>query len=834
MISHKYLNNKKGAAYSYFSALSTALLPALLVGIVQFALAVLTPLLTFVSYNSTAKDDITAKEKLSKLYDFRIYGSTDLINEFTVYIILGVIGILSVFTAVRLFSFICDKKTVNVYYSLGVKRSTLFLTKYAGGVTLLALAHAIPVTLSYIINVIFLGPSIRMSLSLLHMFTGFFIFSLIFFSVTSAVFSCVGTVAEAVVHSTVLVFSPTVIFFVLEQILSNLLPNSVYNIYARSFESVHYGYSTAVSDSLITATSKYNPLLFFAEDIMNYSVGKLEEGKVISAETGKAWSFPLTYELIPWFGVCLLCTLFGLFMFKRLKAENCGFLNTNKVLGNYSIFVLCFFASTLFFSEMRWEGPTTVFVAGGICAFIVYLIAEIFLKRNFKKIVTTLYKFVAHACVIAIIFAIIANGAFGYDTRLPDKTKIESVQVAVPFSYSQISTKSSDFGYTFENFLFAYEADNYYRYLPEFTTEKDIETVRSLHEDLISDSSDDGTECQVLIKYNYKDGGSFSRLISVKNAFSERKLFTLFETDAYKAQLKNLFFDDTRVEDLKSYIEKNEYYYDYEMLNDLAFEYEYSQVSVTSSSLYEHTDLSLTKEQFNEIKKAIYDDLSTQTANDMFLSNDRQLGVITLSSAVSYEELLPDGYYTTDIPGQPAIAPDDRIDEDDSEFDEEPIEDDGTEENRSYQGNTILGNLGYENSGYQVIVTDKMTNTLNFLNKYGLSNLLTSKLQIESVSLAKSDFEALLPHYYESTQIYDFWAYTGNITLYDDMTNEALQDFEESFSNIKITDKQTLEKFDQVMKLHEYASKDGYLCLVKYTGNIYCVKYVSAEDCPQF
>lgn len=823
MISHKYLNNKKGAAYSYFQGLSSTMVSTILLAAFQILFFVGLPLYEFISINSSEHDAVFVEaEKADKKYDFLIYGLPDLTGDFITYIVLAVIGLLSIFTAVRLFSFICDKKTVNVYYSLGIKRTTLFFSKYAAGATALALAHMIPVILSYIVNVIFLGPSIRMSFSLIHMFTGFFIFSLIFYSVTACVFASVGTVSEAVVHSVILIFSPTVLIFVVEQIISALLPSSPYDSRPMHFSGI-YEYTS--QSSLLASTAKYNPLLFFAKDIMNYSCGTLNDGAVISTGTSKAWAFPLTFMLIPWFAVCLAFTLLGLFLFKHVKAENCGFLNTNKILGNYSIFVLCFFASTLFFGEIQYSGYTSVFTVGAILAFAVYLIAEIFLKRNFKKIVTSLYKFAAHAVVIALILGTVMTDVFGYSSFIPNKNKVKSVELSAPFSYAAISTDDMktfsmsmdmiqipEFGYTT-------------RFLPEFTSSKDIDTVMNIHKALIENDTDDGTVSKVLIRYNYNDGTHTQRLIPVTNKDNIELLFTLFDTDAYKNELKNIFFRENRKEYLKNYFKNSNFYYDStSCVAEAALEYEYSNVLITSSSLYEHNKISLSQEQFNKLKTALYNDLSATSAKEFFLGNAKQLGVISFEptqDAVDwFEQEIYGNTYTE--PGM-IITPDVVIDGD---YDNEIIDED---ESGYYEYQTYsLGNYDRASS-YDVIITESMTETLNFLNETGYRSLLDTQYQIEAIRLKNCDYSDMI--YYDNAFIYDFYAYSPSPEYYTAEKSEYAA-IEDNFSMTKITDAQSISKLNDVMKLHEYSYPDGYLCLVKYTNDVYCMKYVSAEDLP--
>ena len=126
MIFQKSLAKKKGRAYAFFSGLVTGIVPALLqllfVGGITFAVAL--------SELMSREDNLKENEKLSDTIRYIIgIGESLYINEYISLIMCGVV-VIGIFTAIRLFSFAADKKTVNVYYSLGIKRVTLFASKF--------------------------------------------------------------------------------------------------------------------------------------------------------------------------------------------------------------------------------------------------------------------------------------------------------------------------------------------------------------------------------------------------------------------------------------------------------------------------------------------------------------------------------------------------------------------------------------------------------------------------------------------------------------------------------------------------------------------------------
>lgn len=845
MTFHKYLSNKKGAAYSFFSAMTKTAVPAALTALFHLILSVILPVTEFISINTAAKEDLTGNSPTAdKVLDFLICGRYGSLDTALIYIILAVFGFISILTAVKVFSFICDKKTVNVYYSLGIKRSVLYISRYLGGALSLALATAIPLTLSYFVNLIFLGASVQLSLSLLHMFTGFYIFSLICYSITAAVFSSVGTVAEAEIFSIAIIFAPSVLIFVFQQIITAFLPSAAYGIYAPAFEDDFYNYTSA---TLLEQTQRFNPLLFFTDDISMFSGGTFsQDGKVMLNRGKVLWENPATYELLPWFIVCIAASLIGLFLFKRIKAENCGFLDTNKVLSNITTFGMCLTGASLLLGEMQWEPPVIVLGIGAFIAFILYIAAEIFLKRNFRKILKSLYKFVAHIAVIAIIFGIFYSGAFGFDKYIPDRKKVVSAEISVPFSYSEITTANMGYGWNSDMFMRVFEPYEY-RFLPVITDEKDIDTLMDIHKYINENDTEDGISNNVLIRYNYADGSFCERLLPITNREEITKLFTLFDMPSYKNELNNLFYKENRLEEIYEK-GKDGHYVDDKLITALCFEYEFSDIIIRTDSLNEHSLLNLSEEEFNSLKDAVYNDLYKMSAEEHFTGNAKQLGVLSFSvNEKAYELEGINGFYgydgymedvtsvtqiqdkneTTDTDTDTETNTDTSSDKEDSS--ENKLSNVRTESVSEYPFET-LGSLSSSGS-YDIVITENMKNTVSLLDSLGLLGLFSSDYEIESVTLREYNVNDIFSYYSNLGNrnfMLEFFAYS----LYED-DYYSREGYLHDSSYITVTDKKTVDAIAEKAVLHEYTFGDGYFCLIKYKNGNACVKYLSEEDLPE-
>lgn len=881
MIFHRSLSKKKGAAYSFFSGISAGIVPAIALLLLHTLTMAIIPLIQFINtdFGSTV---IKSKDK----YDYLIFGLDDTAS---IYVVLALAGILSIFVAVRLFSFICDKKTVNVFYSLGIKRSTLFMSKYLAGAVLLIAATIIPVILSYAVNLIFLGPSWRMSLTLLHFYCGLSVFAIICFSAASVVFSSVGTISEAVVYSVALLFAPTIIIFIVESIAGALMPSSTLGTYVTHFVETDYRYDSGTS--LLEATSDYNPLLFFTNQLREFCSAVIDDGSIILSKDGKetAWHLPALFVCLPWFIIALALGVLGAFLFRRIKAENCGFLNTNKVLSNLTIFELCLIGSSVMLSEINYTEKYIVIAVGVVAAFVLYLIAEIFLKRNFVRILKSLYKFVAHMAVIAIIFTVCATDVFSYSSYIPDISKIQSVEVSVPCSYAPITTKYLGSGWNSSSFINVMESYTF-SFMPEITAKEDIEKITEINRAITSDERDDGISCEIIIRYNLRNGGYSERkhILTSRNEIS--LLLSIMDSADVKKEITNLFYHSGGIEAVKK---TNDMYgwVDDDALMALAFEYEYSEITARAASLYENKVLRLSEEQFTALKDAIYKDLMNLSAAQYFNSDARQYGVLSLglnekayciegingyydmpvediteadtteadttepdateatisddihepdvtqpehlreepvTHIYSYEDFYEEAYeyITEDIPAQEA-----------EEAYEEALTDESSVYAYEYEGAyEYLGALRNRGTYYDVIITDNMVNTLSFLNSEGFADCFVSEYEIESVSFREYDCDEIFSYYsYASNSyIHDFFAYPVGQEYFDGITSDPNFNPVGTVSENIITDKEQIKELDSLMKLHEYTFDSGYFCLIKYKNGSYTTKYLSNEDAPSY
>ena len=152
MTSQKSFKNNFG--YAFYTGLRENALFAVLNAVFLALFFCVMPIQTFMS--TTQTDMETGKVSIieySKVYAFLFAPQLQYFRYFIIAVLLGV-GILM---GIAAFRFITGKKTVNVYYSLGIKRQKLFAAKYLSGLTLIAGSVLVPMVVSLIANIAVLG-----------------------------------------------------------------------------------------------------------------------------------------------------------------------------------------------------------------------------------------------------------------------------------------------------------------------------------------------------------------------------------------------------------------------------------------------------------------------------------------------------------------------------------------------------------------------------------------------------------------------------------------------------------------------------------------------------
>lgn len=140
------------------------------------------------------------------------------------------------------FKFMTGKKTMNVYYSLGIKRTHLLQPSIFPDLRLWRLRF-LPILADVIMNTVKLGMSSKLLFSAL-LFLWFIFFVSPFIFAYGDGFNAVGTVFEGVVFSGIIVSMPAIILYCVQSFIIRLVPGTPFGVvfslsgYSGSEESI--------------------------------------------------------------------------------------------------------------------------------------------------------------------------------------------------------------------------------------------------------------------------------------------------------------------------------------------------------------------------------------------------------------------------------------------------------------------------------------------------------------------------------------------------------------------------------------------------------------------
>ncbi len=609
--------------YTFSRALSEGFIfPLLNLLWIAFLLPVQTLLGVLLPAVQSADPDAPA---LTEQYKYVLMADTG--GTLSIFLILGVC-LFSGLTGVFLFRFMAAKKTVNVYYSLGIRRRSLFLAKYAAGALMLAVSTVIPLLVSAFTSIHYLGSSPELWRAVLYYMLALYLLAMICMTVTAAVFSAVGTVLEGLGFSAVILLLPTILIYCINVLMTVVLwgnPYTCNGYYAGEGEAYIY------MQSLTSRTKSYNPV-FFADGTMNNIAAMSADGKtnpLIYTEQA-AFTAPNFWALLPWIAVIAVCLGVALLVFQRRKAEICGFLGRSRALNFIIELTLGFgvFTAAISFLYDRLNHALAVLIAA-ILYLVVYVIVEAILTRSGKLLVRGLWKLPIHLAVALLAYGIFAGGLFGYVSRIPETEQIKEVYIDADFDPS-VYNIDPDISPYMDNFAGINSLGS--GRLGAFTTPKDKEQVTRLHQLLIDSrkkqNQPDRTSCSIAIRYVLTDGSSLMRNYDITTNDTLYETLRLYETDWSRERMRQTISADPAMPELPEEIDEGgavsvsadeiimEYAYYGEMPENS--EYGYETGSVCLSNGVTDMELTLTREQHAALKEALIADVTAQTAQQRF------------------------------------------------------------------------------------------------------------------------------------------------------------------------------------------------------------------------
>lgn len=755
-------------------------------------------------------------------YEVFIFDSEQAAYNPLLYIFPALLVVISILLGVLLFRFVTNKKTVNVYYSLGIKRADLYTARLLAGVFMMLAAVLVPLAVSLGLNLHYFGSSVMLWRTFLFYAVHNVICVLAGLTISAAVSSCVGTTVEAIGFSAVLAAFPSVVTMCVNygvpSILNGAPAITYYGIYpaASSYGELHFDITGSTVFGRII--SHINLLMLNRSSFINSS-----SVEAMTKEAAKKWVAPSLTPYILWAVLIAAFFVFGLFMFKRRKAEICGFPGRSAVLN----FVLCMIASfgvaslVLYFVVSEIPQITTWMIIVGlmIISIIIFLIFDIILHLSFKAIKKDWKIGLVHAGLMAAFLLSLYTGFFGYSSRVPDIQDIDSVSISAPNALMgsyQLGRELSG-SYVTDRYYSDVYSNYYYvgnrsvSLIENFKDKDDINTVREIHKAMIkagnirrvNTNSDDYSKrvtCQsVVIRYKLKNGRELVRVYEYVPLTNYPTLYTLEDTKNWNSKIKD------------------------ELLN-----IDSENVIPIVFSAQMDNRIAVDEELTAGLARAIYNDITTLSSDKFLTSNAKYLGSVAFYVNRSQREDYS-MYESSEYANATSMT--DEITEEETLSRQETVDNLAIRDNS--QGKYLA--LG----DYSVIpITEEMTNTISFLKAHGLYEKLSDESPIVSARIAdmgKATSSDDMRHgfAYSSPIFNSFWD-DGKSKPYSKKDSDGYEYEVSSYTSgdfmpkdsKTVTDKATLEKLAANAYGYRFDLTGGYLVEFKRANGNLTIMYV--------
>lgn len=756
-------------------------------------------------------------------YEVFIFDSEQAAYNPLLYIFPALLVVISILLGVLLFRFVTNKKTVNVYYSLGIKRADLYTARLLAGVFMMLAAVLVPLAVSLGLNLHYFGSSVMLWRTFLFYAVHNVICVLAGLTISAAVSSCVGTVVESIGFSAVLAAFPSVVTMCVNYgvpaILNGAPAITYYGIYpaASSYGELHFDITGSTVFGRII--SHINLLMLNRSSFINSS-----SVEAMTKEAAKKWAAPSLTPYILWAVLIAAFFVFGLFMFKRRKAEICGFPGRSAVLN----FVLCMITSfgvaslVLYFVVSEIPQITTWMIIVGlmIISIIIFLIFDIILHLSFKAIKKDWKIGLVHAGLMAAFLLSLYTGFFGYSSRVPDIQDIDSVSISAPNALMgsyQLGRELSG-SYVTDRYYSDVYSNYYYvgnrsvSLIENFKDKDDINTVREIHKAMIkagnirrvNTNSDDYSKrvtCQsVVIRYKLKNGRELVRVYEYVPLTNYPTLYTLEDTKNWNSKIKD------------------------ELLN-----IDSENVIPIVFSAQIDNRIAVDEELTAGLARAIYNDITTLSSDKFLTSNAKYLGSVAFYVNRSQREDYS-MYESSEYVNATSI-------EDEITEEEEPLSRQETVDNLAIRDNSQGKYLAL--GDYSVIpITEEMTNTISFLKAHGLYEKLSDESPIVSARIAdmgKATSSDDMRHgfAYSSPIFNSFWD-DGKSKPYSKKDSDGYEYEVSSYTSgdfmpkdaVTITNKTIVEKLAANAYGYRFDLTGGYLVEFKRENGALTIMYV--------
>ena len=403
--------------------------------------------------------------------------------------------------ALLIFNYVHSQRHAIFTHSLPVTRKANYFSSLCGGFTLMALPVVLNAIILIIISLSGYGKVIGIVPAIVWMLILLCVLFIMFSVATLASFLAGNPFSAAAIN-----------------LIIHLLPFGL--AASVSLFGTRYLYGFSDDGEVFETINKASPIVNLFEKLVGNNVYGFFKNTSV-------WIF---------LAISVVIFIVSYFLYKYRRIELSGDVAGFKILHPILKYTVCsgaFILSFGIFTSIEMSA-FWYFLLTGVVTAIVYFASEMVLKKNLR--VFHLYKgligfFLAAAVVISFVAF---TSVFGFETKIPQEDKIESVAVFTSYS--------NDFPYVKDPEIIKKATLFHKEFLEDIPVLEKEATF--IHEPYSADTSFDFVQSyhmnRIFFKYKLSNGKVISRRYYVKNDDEYRILYSLFESAEYKNKVTGI------------------------------------------------------------------------------------------------------------------------------------------------------------------------------------------------------------------------------------------------------------------------------------------------------
>ncbi len=509
-------------------------------------------------------------------------------------------------TALKSFYFMLSKKQVNVFFSLGIKRTTIVTNRFMSGAIALFVAVFVPIFMVYVTNIVNFGMSAHLTKLFIYFVSLLFVCGLAGFAITSAMMMVSGNIFEAGVASLALSFIPFCVVSTLNTLALGYLK----------------GYVTTTASSNVLLFTPWTMVINMNEEYSGMEMGenyiaytdmvdpqsilqllernKFNENFKVPAELNVDWGF--VFPLVMWLVISLVLVGVTYYLFNKRQAEHANSLGkfpvSRAVIGTFLFSAISWVFSQWFGGNYEFFPVFVVTVVVGLSA---YFLVQLILTRKPKIALKSMKWCGVLVGALAVCCILINTALIGTYNRTPDKADVKSVTIETTALRS------------YPHYIYPWEPWGNYI---ESSTDESIDVILEVFELLKNEKGKviDNSLASITLGIRDNDGKIKFRDFHIYSEETYLKYIQLvYGSDYFDAILENYLLEE---------LPENTYYDSSGYLKGYNWAFTDNDMIVGAEEELEFIS------DVDGLCEALYKDLSKMSVEELFTNNNKPIGVL--------------------------------------------------------------------------------------------------------------------------------------------------------------------------------------------------------------